>query len=132
MVHSKTGQNRKREREAASKASVNGRSPGTTGISVKLLESSGKTLKTFYQNYLIKQKKTNIPDKWNMAYITSVYKNAVWNDFSNYGSISVMRALGKIFGRITKEQPEKGSQRKKVKYRMASSKDESVWTVYMY
>lgn len=85
-----------------------GRAPGPGGINIELIKSGPEQLTTLLAelfNKCLEQGK--VPNEWNIAHITNIYKKGNKKECTNYRGISVLDSMGKLYGKVIKERIEK-------------------------
>lgn len=91
--------------------SKNGKAAGPGNIPIELVKHGPKILHEMVRD-LFNRCLLNgdaIPEDWNMAYITSIYKKGDKRKCSNYRGISVTSAMGRLYGRVLKNRIEKNT-----------------------
>ncbi|XP_030750903.1 uncharacterized protein LOC115878509 [Sitophilus oryzae] len=96
------------EIKKALKNSKNGKAAGPGNIFIELIKQGPdillEILADIFNRCLIKNE--NIPEDWNLAYISSIFKKGDKKRCSNYRGISLTSSMGRLYGRILKERVE--------------------------
>ncbi|XP_030754536.1 uncharacterized protein LOC115881259 [Sitophilus oryzae] len=96
------------EIKKALKNSKNGKAAGPGNIFIELIKQGPdillEILADIFNRCLIKNE--NIPEDWNLAYISSIFKKGDKKRSSNYRGISLTSSMGRLYGRILKERVE--------------------------
>lgn len=97
------------ELRKALKESKNKKSAGPGGIPIELIKYGPDILleivADIFNKCLIDG--DNIPDDWNISYVSSIYKKGDRRSCENYRGISVVSAMGRLYGKVLKKRIEK-------------------------
>ena len=88
--------------------SKTGKSAGPGNIPIELIKYGPDILLEIVANIFNKclLHGDDIPEDWNIAYISSIYKKGDKKACQNYRGISVTSAMGRLYGRILKHRIE--------------------------
>lgn len=98
----------KKEIKNALREMKNGKAPGPGDIPVELVKYGPDILIEMLADIFNKclMEGQNIPEDWNLAYISSIYKKGDKKVCGNYRGISVTSSIGRLYGRILKKRIE--------------------------
>ena len=96
------------EIKSALSKSKNGKAAGPGNIPIELVKYGPDLLQENLANLFNKCliDGDNIPEDWNIAYISSIHKKGDKRVCQNYRGISVTAAMGRLYGRIIKQRIE--------------------------
>lgn len=96
------------ELKSALKIMKNNKSPGPGDIPIELLKQAPDVLLeivvTLINKCLIEG--NNIPEEWNLSYISSIYKKGNKKLCGNYRGLSVTSSMERLYGRVLKNRIE--------------------------
>src|SRR5690606_18710768 len=88
---------------AAQATLENGKAPGPDNVNNEIIKAALQTpqgIKNLYTVFLAVWNEENVPDEWKNSYIVPTPKKGDLHLPTNYRGISLMSAVGKLFGKI--------------------------------
>ncbi len=87
----------------------NNKAPGPGNLRMELLKYGGYNITEYLKNLFNKiEVSGDIPQEWNMSYISSIHKKGDKTLCENYRGISVIPSIVRLFASILKEKIQKG------------------------
>lgn len=83
------------------------KAPGPGGITIELIKYAPDIMYDLLAKLFNRcLRGEEIPDEWNMGYITNIHKQGSRNECANYRGITVLNTISRIYGKILKKRIE--------------------------